>query len=339
MLKIGVLGAGHLGNIHLKLLQESSLFELVGFFDPNPKISQNISKNLNLKHFENEDSLIQDVDVIDIVTPTPIHFELAKKAILAKKHVFIEKPITHTLDQALELERIAIEQQVKIQVGHIERFNPAFIGALPYIKNPQFIEIHRLALFNPRGTDVSVVLDLMIHDIDTLLYLVKADIKSIEAHGVNVVSQTADICNARIVFENNCVANLTASRISNTNMRKSRYFQEEKYISVDFLNKKCEIIQAKKQEDFKNKITHNKKDDKSGIGIDNDNHLHKTLEIKKPVLNFHNAILEELNSFAIAIQQNKTPKVDITAGKNALKVALEIIKACQKNRENSLSLE
>ena len=245
MLKIGVLGAGHLGKIHLRLLQQSEKFELVGFYDPNKEHAEKVAKEFGYKNFETIAKLIHAVDVIDIVTPTLSHYKCAKVAIKSGKHVFLEKPISNTVEEADEIIALAKEYNVKGQVGHVERFNPAFKATQAMIHNPMFIETHRLAEFNPRGTDVPVVLDLMILDIDAILSVVKSKVKSIHASGVSVISDTPDIANARIEFENGCVANLTASRISLKNMRKSRFFQKDAYISVDFLEKKCEVVKMK----------------------------------------------------------------------------------------------
>ena len=242
MLKVGVLGAGHLGKIHLKLLQQSSKYELVGFYDPIEDYALEVAGECGYTNFDNIETLIQAVDVIDIVTPTLNHFECAEKAISKGKHIFIEKPITKTLQEAESLRDLVQKNGVRGQVGHVERFNPAFTAVKDMIENPMFIETHRLAEFNPRGTDVPVVLDLMIHDIDIILSVVNSPVKEVHASGVSVISDKPDIANARIEFENGCVANLTASRISLKNMRKSRFFQKDAYISVDFLEKKCEVV-------------------------------------------------------------------------------------------------
>ena len=245
MIRIGVLGAGHLGKIHIKLLKQIPEFELVGFFDPNKKKTAKAEEEFGIKSFESIQQLVAEVDAVDVVTPTLSHYECAALALKNSKHVFVEKPITNTVEEAKDLIRLAEEANVKVQVGHVERFNPAFIAARPYCKHPMFIESHRLAQFNPRGTDVSVVLDLMIHDIDIILSMVNSNVKQISASGVAVVSDTPDIANARIEFDNGCVANLTSSRISMKNMRKSRFFQKDAYISVDFLDKVCEVVKMK----------------------------------------------------------------------------------------------
>ena len=245
MLKVGVLGAGHLGRIHLKLLQQSEKYELVGFYDPDIANGQRVAEEFKYRYFDQLDVLMDAVDVVDIVTPTLSHYNCAIKAITKGKHIFIEKPITNTIEEAEHIRLLVSENNLRGQVGHVERFNPAFKAIKSEIKNPMFIETHRLAEFNPRGTDVPVVLDLMIHDIDIILSVVKSPVLSVHASGVSVISETPDIANARIEFENGCVANLTASRISLKNMRKSRFFQKDAYISVDFLDKKVEVVKMK----------------------------------------------------------------------------------------------
>lgn len=316
MLKAGVLGAGHLGKIHLRLLNESQKYELVGFYDVDEVNGRKIEDEYGYTYFHNLDDLIAAVDVVDVVTPTLSHFEASKKAITAGKHLFIEKPITNTVEEAEALVALAKEYNVKGQVGHVERFNPAFMAVAPKIDNPMFIEAHRLAEFNPRGTDVPVVLDLMIHDIDAILSVVKSEVKHISASGVSVISETPDIANARIEFENGCVANLTASRISLKNMRKSRFFQRDAYISVDFLEKKCEVVKMKdapeKPGDF-DMILQNAEGIKKQIYFDN------------PQVSLNNAILDELESFASAIEHNTMPVVSLEEGTRALRIAKRII--------------
>ena len=242
-LKIGVLGAGHLGKIHMNcLLQLPDDYEIVGFYDPSPEKAKEAHERFGLPIYESIEALIEACEVIDIVTPTLSHFECATAALRSFRHVFIEKPITNTLDEARVLMSMAEEASVKVQVGHVERFNPAFQASRKYLAKPLFIEAHRLAEFNPRGTDVSVVLDLMIHDIDILLSVTGANVRQVSASGVAVVSETPDIANARLEFDNGCVANLTASRISLKNMRKVRFFQRDAYIAVDFLKRESEIV-------------------------------------------------------------------------------------------------
>jgi predicted dehydrogenase len=316
MLKVGVLGAGHLGKIHLRLLNESKKYQLVGFYDPNEEIGKKVAAEFGYAYFQDMDNLIEAVDVIDIVTPTLSHFECAKKAIEKGKHVFLEKPITTTFAEAEALISLEKKYKVKGQVGHVERFNPAFIAVKDSIKNPMFIETHRLAEFNPRGTDVPVVLDLMIHDIDVILSVVDSEVKQINASGVSVISKSPDIANARIEFQNGCVANLTASRISLKNMRKSRFFQRDAYISIDFLEKKVEVVKMKEAPstagDF-DMILQNAEGEKKQIYFEN------------PEIHHNNAIKDELETFADAIVNDMVPVVSLSQGAAALKVALAII--------------
>ena len=245
MLKAGVLGAGHLGKIHLRLLKQSEKYNLVGFYDADKDNGKKVEAEFGYKFFNSIDALIDAVDMVDIVTPTLSHYDCAKQAIAKGKHIFIEKPITNTVEEAEHIRELLAEHNLRGQVGHVERFNPAYLAVKDEINSPMFIETHRLAEFNPRGTDVPVVLDLMIHDIDIILSVVKSKVKSVSASGVSVISDTPDIANARLEFENGCVANLTASRISLKKMRKARFFQKDAYISVDFLTKKCEVVKMK----------------------------------------------------------------------------------------------
>jgi len=321
MLKVGVLGAGHLGKIHLRLLQQSEKYELVGFYDENQENAEKISKEFGYKHFTTIATLIHAVDVIDIVTPTLSHYKCAKVAIKSGKHVFIEKPISNTVEEAEEIIALSKQYNVKGSVGHVERFNPAFIATKNMIENPMFIETHRLAEFNPRGTDVPVVLDLMIHDIDAILSVVKSPVKNINASGVSVISDTPDIANARIEFENGCVANLTASRISLKNMRKSRFFQKDAYISVDFLEKKCEVVKMKDAPEVPGDFD---------MILQNAEGIKKQIYFANPDVEANNAILDELESFADAIANNAEPVVTLEAGTEALRVAYQIINCFKK---------
>ena len=321
MLKVGVLGAGHLGKIHLKLLNQSEKYELVGFYDASSENAEKISTEFGYKKFDAIEDLIEAVDVVDVVTPTLSHFEVAKKTITQGKHLFIEKPITNTFEEAEELITLAKKHKVKGQVGHVERFNPAFRAVASRIENPMFIEAHRLAEFNPRGTDVPVVLDLMIHDIDAVLSVVKSKVKNINASGVSVISDTPDIANARIEFENGCVANLTASRISMKNMRKSRFFQRDAYISVDFLEKKCEVVKMKDAPE---------KEDDYAMILQNAEGVKKQIYFDNPDVSPNNAILDELETFADAINNDTTPIVTLEQGAEALRVANGVIESFSK---------
>ena len=320
-LKAGVLGAGHLGKIHLRLLHQSEKFDLVGFYDENQTVRENITQEYGFKAFDSVEDLIAAVEVVDIVTPTLYHHELAKQAIENGKHIFVEKPITQTVAQADELIAIAKKNNVLGQVGHVERFNPAFLAVKDEIQESMFIETHRLAEFNPRGTDVPVVLDLMIHDIDTVLSVVDSPVKNISASGVAIISETPDIANARIEFENGCVANLTASRISLKNMRKARFFQKDAYISVDYFTKKVEVVKMhdapEEVGDF-DMVLENAQGKKKRIFFDN------------PEIPEVNAILMELECFADAIVKGSPVIVPLTQGKNALDVALQITALVEK---------
>jgi predicted dehydrogenase len=317
MLNIGVIGAGHLGKIHINLIRESPFFQLTGFYDTDSASASKFAQDSGVHFFESAEALIEASDVIDIVTPTFAHHVYACQALRMSKHVFIEKPITSTVEEAKEILLLAEEAGCKVAVGHVERFNPAFQAALPYLKNPMFIETHRLAQFNPRGTDVSVVLDLMIHDIDIVLKSVGCPVRKISASGVSVVSETPDIANARIEFDNGCVANLTASRLSMKNMRKTRFFQRDAYISVDFLEKETEVIRLQQIEGEPNPLS-------LTINLGGDKGI-KEIFLEKPEILSTNAIKQELESFAEAIVQQTTPVVTAADGLNALDIAYRII--------------
>src|SRR5665213_1493644 len=294
MLKIGVFGVGHLGKFHLNNWKEIEGVNVVGFYDPSDENAKETKNEYGLKRFKNPDQLIELCDAVDIVAPTTAHFELCKNAILKSKHVFVEKPLANTMSEAKEIVKLTKEANIKFQVGHVERFNPAFLAVKDYHLEPMFIEVHRLSQFNPRGTDVSVILDLMIHDIDIILSMVKSSVKNIYANGVNVLSDTPDIANVRLEFDNGCVANLTSSRISMKKMRKMRLFQKDSYISIDFLDKKTEVIKYKSPSDtnvFSFDI-----ETKTGK---------KTIAVAAPVIKENNAIKLELQSFVDAIAKKQ----------------------------------
>jgi predicted dehydrogenase len=314
MLRIGVFGVGHLGKFHLNNWKEITGTELVGFYDPNDDTAKTVSEKYQLPRFVDADALIDACDIIDIVAPTNYHFELCEKAIKKGKHVFVEKPLAHTMEEARQLVKLAEESGIKCQVGHVERFNPAFLAIKDMQLNPMFIEVHRLAQFNPRGTEVSVILDLMIHDIDIILSIVKSDVKSISASGVGVITETPDIANVRIEFDNGCVANLTSSRISMKKMRKIRLFQKDSYIGIDFLNKKTEVIRLKEPQDS-NVFAF---DIETATGK-------KTIAMANPVIPEVNAIKEELIAFKNAILNNSKPIVSEIDGLMAMDVAHQIL--------------
>jgi predicted dehydrogenase len=325
MLKVGVLGAGHLGKIHLRLLNQSEKYELVGFYDAFDENANKVAAEFGYKKFDSITELIAAVDVIDIVTPTLQHFECAKQVIEAGKHIFIEKPISNTVEEAEEIIALAKKHNVKGQVGHVERFNPAFKAVKDKINNPMFIETHRLAEFNPRGTDVPVVLDLMIHDIDAILSVVKSKVKLVNASGVAVISDSPDISNARIEFENGCVANITSSRISMKNMRKSRFFQKDAYISVDYLDKVCEVVRMKDAPEIPGDFD---------MILQNAEGVKKQIYFDNPNVDANNAILDELETFADAINYNTNPIVTLEDGTEALRVAYMIIESMENKPQN-----
>ena len=315
MLKIGVIGAGHLGKIHINCILQIPNFKLVGFYDNDLEVQKNISETYQLPCFNSADELMEAVDAVDIITPTTAHYHYASTAIRKLKHVFIEKPLVSQLKDAILLTNLSHEASVKVQVGHVERLNPAFVAVKPYLSNPMFIECHRLALYNPRGTDVSVVLDLMIHDIDIVLSVVKSPIKKIHANGAAIVSKTIDIANVRIEFENGAVANLTANRVSLKNMRKTRFFQQDSYISVDFLDKKAEVFHLSDTDSVNEQVMQFKTADEQLKFISK-----VALKVKP-----NNAIQSELESFYHCIVNDSAPLVSISDGSDALSVADKIM--------------
>jgi predicted dehydrogenase len=314
MLKVGIFGVGHLGKFHISNWKEIEGVKIVGFFDPNNDNANEVINTHGLKRFSDEEKLIEACDVIDVITPTDLHYEVCMMAIRKGKHVFVEKPLAHTLQEGKDLVNMVREAGVKMQVGHVERFNPAYLALKELNLNPMFIEVHRLAQFNPRGTEVSVILDLMIHDIDIILSLVKSDVKLISASGVAVMTDTPDIANVRIEFNNGCVANLTSSRISMKKMRKVRLFQKDAYIGIDLLEKKTEIIKLKQPEDV----------DAFSFDIDTPNGK-KTIAIANPSIEPLNAIKLELTSFVDAIVNNKPTVVSEIDGYLAMEVAHKIL--------------
>ena len=318
MLKIGVLGVGHLGKIHLKCLSLlPNTYEVVGFFDPDDQNAKEAIDQYGIQRFDQVEQLLEAVDVIDIVTPTPTHYELAKKALLAGCHIFIEKPVTQRLEEAQKLLQLSKEKNCLVQVGHVERFNPALLSLKEMEIRPMFVEAHRLSSFNPRGTDVSVVLDLMIHDVDILLNLVKSPVVEVSASGVAVVSETPDICNARLEFENGCIANLTASRISLKQMRKMRLFQRDAYISLDFLDKNAQVVRLFNPDEVSGSMRDEMMELPTSTGT-------KLLHVNMPAIEPINAIQMELDTFAQAINGNASVMVSLEDGYRALEVAYRI---------------
>jgi predicted dehydrogenase len=322
MLKVGVFGVGHLGKFHLNNWKEIPGCELVGFYDPDEKNAEEVIAKYGLKRFNDPGKLLTEIDAADIVAPTDHHFSLCEAAIRKGKHVFVEKPLAQTMDEAHALVKLVRESNIKLQVGHVERFNPAFLAVKDLKLNPMFIEVHRLAQFNPRGTEVSVILDLMIHDIDIILSIVKSDVKFISASGVGVMTETPDIANVRIEFNNGCVANLTSSRISMKKMRKIRIFQKDAYIGIDFLNKKSEIIKLKDQET----------DDENVFTFDIETLSgKKSIAISNPQVPDINAIKKELEEFKNAIEKNTRTIVSEIDGLMAMDVAHQILQKIGNN--------
>src|SRR6201992_3964402 len=324
MLKVGVFGVGHLGKFHLNNWKEIKKAELVGFYDPNDAIAQEVSEKYQLPRFLDHGQLIDACDLVDIVAPTPMPFSLCEKAIRKGKHVFVEKPLANTMEEARELVQLVRESNVKLQVGHVERFNPAYLALQSVPLNPLFIEVHRLAQFNPRGTEVSVILDLMIHDIDIILSLVRSEVNNISASGVAVMTETPDIASVRIEFNNGCVANLTSSRISMKKMRKMRLFQKDAYIGIDFLNKQTEIIKLKTPQDR----------DVFAFDIETNNGK-KTIALSNPPIPEVNAIKMELEKFCEAILSNTPTLVSEVDGFRAMDIAHQILQKIKHNTINT----
>ena len=319
-IKIGLIGCGHLGRIHVQQMINNPIIELIGIYDIQTINAEKLSQEFNVKIYSSVDNLIDESEAIDIVTPTNFHFYYAEKAIKKFKHVFIEKPVTETLNEAKKLIELANEANIKAQVGHVERFNPAFLALKEMALSPQFIEVHRLAPFNPRGNEVPVVLDLMIHDIDIIMSLIKSDIKRVSANGVGIINESSDIANARIEFANGAAANLTASRISMKKMRKMRIFQPNKYLTIDFLDKRTEIYSIESNDSTL-----------EGLDFENYKGEQKKLCFDLPEIDSINSIQYELNLFAESILNFKDSPVSLHDGYVALKVAYEILKKIEKN--------
>ncbi len=315
MLKVGIFGVGHLGKFHLNNWKEIDGVEIIGFYDPSDTNANEVMEKYGLQRFTDINSLLDKIDAADIVAPTNHHFTLCEAAIRKGKHVFVEKPLANTIEEGKQIVKMTREAGVKVQVGHVERFNPAYLAIKDLQLNPMFIEVHRLAQFNPRGTEVSVILDLMIHDIDIILSLVQSDVRNIYASGVAVMTDTPDIANVRIEFNNGAVANLTSSRISMKRMRKMRLFQKDAYIGIDFLEKKTEIIKLKQPGDA----------DAFSFDLETPNGETKTIAVINPVSKQVNAIKEELKSFVDAIQNNKPTAVTDIDGFLAMETAHRIL--------------
>lgn len=312
--KISLIGLGYIGKIHLRLLKENPNWTLVGVYDIDQKLTKELAEQYNVKAFTDLNEAIQHSEAIDIATPSSTHFEIAKESIIKGKHVFVEKPVTSTLADAKQLQKLLAEAGVVCQVGHVERFNPAFIAALPYINNPVFIEVHRLAQYNPRGTDVSVVLDLMMHDLDLILSVVRCNVKKIDVSGGTVVSATSDIVNARVEFENGCVANITTNRIAIKNKRKFRVFSKDNMVSINLLDKTTEVIKIKNADKKSTNMVL-----EPGNGLPK-----KEIIFEHPIILPTNAINEELNTFYHSINSNKASRVGIEDAIKTLEIAFDI---------------
>jgi predicted dehydrogenase len=311
---ISLIGLGYIGKIHLRLLDDNPNWNLKGVYDIDQELTVRMASQYNVPAFKSLEEAIENAAVLDIATPSSTHFEIAKAAIIRGRHVFIEKPVTSDLKEARNLQNLIKEAGVVCQVGHVERFNPAFIAAEPFIANPAFIEVHRLAQFNPRGTDVSVVLDLMMHDIDLILSIVKSNVRKIHASGTALVSNTADLVNARIEFEDGCVANITTNRMAFKNSRKFRVFTHENLVSINLLEKTTEVVRIQ-----------NAAPGSANMIIDPGNGLpKKEIIFRHPIILPTNAINDELNTFHTSINSNKAIRVGIEDAIRTLEIAFEI---------------
>lgn len=322
--RIGVIGTGHLGTLHAKMLSQISAAEFVGVYDVDSSRSSSVAATHGVRSFGRVDELLDAVDAVTVATVTSTHYEVAKAALAAGKHTLVEKPITSTTEQAKELVDLASSRGLTLQVGHVERFNPAILALEPHLLRPLFIESHRLAQFNPRGADVAVVLDLMIHDIDLILSLVGSAVERIDANGVAVVSDTPDIANARIQFENGCVANVTASRISQNKMRKMRLFQHDAYISIDFAQPVAEVFRLVDEGDQQAKPT-------MLLGKIDQGSRKRLIVYEQPEIPQVNALLEEMRSFVDCIVHGTKPVVSGMDGLQALDVAAQILRSIESH--------
>ena len=315
-INIGVVGVGHLGIHHVKHYTAIPNVNLLGIYDPDIKRSNYVAKKYKTIVFQNLKKLIKDVDALSIVTPTPNHFKTAKLCLKNKKHVFIEKPITVTLEEANKLLELSKNNSTIIQVGHIERLNPGLMALEPYDINPKFIEIQRLAPYTVRGTDVPVVLDKMIHDIDILLSLVKSEVSSLEATGMSIITDSLDMAHARIQFKNGTTASLMSSRIAQHDVRKVKLFQKNLYSTIDLLKGTTEIYKVEKNEKYKSDILKSADFQRNG--------KKQLITYMKPDIKKHDALELELRNFSNSIIGKEKPIVDGKSGRDALSIALDI---------------
>jgi predicted dehydrogenase len=330
--KIGVVGVGHLGDHHARIVSQIPDAELIGVVDLDHEKAKRIAQKYKTRYFEKLDDLLTETNAISLVVPTTVHYPLALMILERGKDLLIEKPVTETVLQADELINLAQTKNLILQVGHIERFNPAFKALEKYQPEPKFIESHRLAQFNPRGTDVAVILDLMIHDLDLILSLVKSPIKQIEAAGVAVIAESEDICNARLTFENGCVANVTASRISARALRKMRLFQKDSYISLDFSQKVVEVYRLVDVD----RLLQEEKERKTVVGNIPVEQVGKTVIYERPEVHDQDMLTAEIKSFINSVQTRTPPAVTGEAGKKALEVALKIKEKAEEHKKKSI---
>ncbi len=331
-IRIGVVGVGHLGEHHTRILSQMPGAELVGINDIDIEKGRVKAEKYGTRHYDDLGQLLKETDAISLVVPTTAHHQVASRVLVEGKDLLIEKPITETVEQAEDLIDLAQKKNLMLQVGHIERFNPAFLAIREYQPDPKFIESHRLAQFNPRGTDVAVILDLMIHDIDLILSLVKAPLKDIEAAGVPVIAESQDICNARLTFQNGCVANVTASRISARPLRKMRLFEKDSYISLDFQGKSVEVyrlVEVDKMPQAEQK--------KTVVGNIPVEQVGKTIVYERPIVSDHDMLTTEIKSFLGSVRSRTKPQVTGEDGKKALEVALKIKQKAEEHQSWSAS--
>jgi len=326
--RVGVVGVGHLGEHHTRILSQMPEAQLVGINDIDAEKGNARAEKYGTRHYQDLGELLKETDAVSLVVPTTAHYEVASRILTEGKDLLIEKPITETVEQAENLIDLARKRNLVLQVGHIERFNPAFLAIQEYEPDPKFIESHRLAQFNPRGTDVAVILDLMIHDIDLILSLVKAPVKDIEAAGVPVIAESQDICNARLTFENGCVANVTASRISARALRKMRLFQKDSYISLDFQQKSVEVYRLVEAD----KMPRTEQEKKTVVGNIPVQQVGKTIVYERPIVSDHDMLTAEIKSFLDSVRSRTQPKVTGEDGKKALEVALKIKEKAEEHQ-------
>ncbi len=312
--KIALIGVGYIGKIHLGLLRNNPLWQVTGILDTDANETSVVTRQFGVHAFSSLEEALEASDVVDIATPSITHFDIACKAVLAGKHVFVEKPVTATLEEARELQSLIVKQGVVFQVGHVERFNPAFIAAKPYLDAPVFIEVHRLAQYNPRGTDVSVVLDLTMHDLDLITSIVDSPVKEIRVAGSAIVSAGVDLLNARLEFESGCVANITTNRMALRNSRKFRVFTRKNLVNINLLEKTTEVVRIR---DARPDSAHLVIDPGSGLP-------RKEIIFEQPVILPSNAINEELITFHNSISSNSATRVGIDDAVRTLELAFGI---------------